>query len=173
MERNTEITDLRCNLEAQEDLISRICRIAGAPGLSVSVLHLGAEVYSHHFGHASVKDGKLPDGDTIYFIGSMTKAMVSALDGTLDWKAPVSHILPELAHAFDGRGCEITLIDLLSHKIGVARADALWLQCAGDILLSKSEALDASLSQQFELSVPTFFIPILHSRLLGELLMDR
>ncbi|EFY96405.1 beta-lactamase and DUF3471 domain protein [Metarhizium robertsii] len=144
---------LRRNLEAQEALISKICRIAGAPGLSISVLHRGTEVYSHHVGHASVKDGKLPDGDTIYFIGSMTKAMVSALvgilvqDGTLDWKAPVSHILPELAHAFDGRGSEITLIDLMSHRIGMARADALWLQCAGNILLSKSEALDAWISQ--------------------------
>lgn len=149
----SEIAALKTRIEAQEATISRICQIGGAPGLSLSVTHRGEEIYSHHFGHADVEAGKPPDGETIYFIGSMTKAMVAALvgilveDGILDWKQPVCRILPEFIDAFDGRGSEITLLDLLSHRTGVARADALWLQCAGNILLSKSKAIDTWISQ--------------------------
>lgn len=78
-----ESTTLKALLETLEPLISRIYHISGAPGLSLSVVHRGEELYSHHFRYADVEAGKRPDGDTIYFIGSMTKAMVSALVGIL------------------------------------------------------------------------------------------
>lgn len=77
----------------------------------------------------------------------MTRAMIFALtgicveDGLLDWTTPVHQILPELVNAFDGLGAPLTVLDLLSHRSGIARGDALWLQCAGNNLLDKSKGI--------------------------------
>ncbi|KUJ12381.1 putative D-aminoacylase [Mollisia scopiformis] len=110
MATNDETTRIRSQIEAQESLISSICRIGGAPSLSLGVIHGGKEIYSNHFGHRDIQAGEASDGNTTYFVGSITKAMVSALTGIyvekalLDWTTPVSHILPELVGKMDGRG---------------------------------------------------------------------
>ncbi len=153
MAASDEATRLRSQIEAQEPLISRICRIGGAPCLSLGVIHHGKEIYSNHFGHRDVQSGEASDGDTTYFIGSITKAVVSALTGIyvekglLDWTTPVCRILPELVGKMDGRGSVMTLSDLLSHRVGISRNDALWLQSAGNILLSKASGVDTWDSQ--------------------------
>jgi CubicO group peptidase (beta-lactamase class C family) len=94
----SESTVLKTHIEAQEAIISRICHVGGAPGHSLSVSHRGEEIYSHHFGHDDVVAGKPPDGETIYFIGSMTKAMVAALAGILVEDGNTRLQNPRLSH---------------------------------------------------------------------------
>ncbi|KAF5600689.1 beta-lactamase transpeptidase [Fusarium pseudoanthophilum] len=124
-----------------------ICQVSGATGLSLSVVSGGKEAYAKHFGFRDLEAKEAPDGDTTYFIGSVTKGMVAVLvgilveEGKLGWSTHVISILPELQDSFDGRGSEITIADLLSHRTGVARSDALWISRAGNLLLPKSESL--------------------------------
>ncbi|KAJ8132076.1 hypothetical protein O1611_g1549 [Lasiodiplodia mahajangana] len=148
-----EATQILALLKAKEPLITRMCQSGGAPGLSVGVIHHGTPLYSHHFGHRDVLAGQQPDDETTYFIGSLTKAMVSAVTGIyvhkglLNWTTPVCQILPELDGQFGDRGSVMTVSDLLSHRTGISRNDALWLQSAGTILLKKDQALETWAAQ--------------------------
>ncbi|KAF5565556.1 beta-lactamase family [Fusarium napiforme] len=138
------VHDAIASLEPQ---MHDICKASGATGLSLSVVSGGEEAYAKHFGFRDLEAKEAPDGDTTYFIGSVTKGMVAVLvgilveEGKLGWSTRVASILPELQDSFDGRGSEITIADLLSHRTGVARSDALWISRAGNILLPKSESL--------------------------------
>jgi hypothetical protein len=60
------------SIKALEPLISTMCQLGCAPSLSVGVHHLGKEIYSNHFGLRDVQTGERSDGNTTYFIGSMT-----------------------------------------------------------------------------------------------------
>ncbi|KAM0229100.1 hypothetical protein ACHAPO_010255 [Fusarium lateritium] len=150
MENETATTEILAGLESH---FSRICKVSGAPGVSLSVIAHGKEIYTKYFGFRDVKAQKAPDGSTTYFIGSLTKAMTAAItgilveDGKLKWSTRIASILPELEGAFSGRGSEITIADLLSHRTGVARGDGLWLQRAGNILLEKSTGIQTWASQ--------------------------
>ncbi|KAM0541928.1 hypothetical protein ACHAO7_010229 [Fusarium culmorum] len=140
-------------LTGLESHFSNICKISGTPGLSLSVITLGEEVYTKHFGFRDVDAQKVPDGSTTYFIGSLTKAMTAATagilveEGKLEWSTRIASILPELEGAFEGRSSLITIADLLSHRTGVARGDGLWLQRAGNILLDKSTGVQTWMAQ--------------------------
>ncbi|KAI5457328.1 beta-lactamase/transpeptidase-like protein [Mariannaea sp. PMI_226] len=148
-QRNTNMAAIT----ALESQFSHICEVGGAPGLSLSVLIRGEVAYSKHFGFRDVNTQQAPDGDTTYFIGSLTKAMVTALvgifveEGKLEWTTRIASILPELEGTWDGRGSQITVVDLLSHRSGIARLDGLWLQRAGNILLSQSVGVRTWTSQ--------------------------
>ncbi|KAG5759194.1 hypothetical protein H9Q72_012682 [Fusarium xylarioides] len=141
---HTNVHDAVASLEPQMDYI---CKVSGATGLSVSVVSGGKEAYAKHFGFRDLGPKEAPDGDTTYFIGSVTKGMVAVLVGTLveegklGWSTRVTSVLPELQDAFEGRGSGITVADLLSHRTGVARSDAIWISRAGNLLLPKSESL--------------------------------
>lgn len=140
----TNIHEAVASLEPQMDYI---CKVSGATGLSLSVVSGGKEEYAKHYGFRDVAGQYAPDGDTTYFIGSVTKGMVAALVGMLveerklRWSTRVASILPELQDSFEGRGSQITIADLLSHSTGVARSDAIWISRAGNILLPKSECI--------------------------------
>lgn len=146
----TNVHDAVASLEPQMDYI---CKVSGAAGLWLSVVSGGKKAYAKHFGFRDPETKETPDGDTTYFIGSVTKGMVAVLVGTLveegklGWSTRVASILPELEDSFDGRGSEITIADLLSHRTGVARSDALWIARAGNILLPKSESLRTRAAQ--------------------------
>ncbi|KAF5622395.1 beta-lactamase transpeptidase [Fusarium tjaetaba] len=141
------LTNVHNAIASLEPQMFDICKVSGAAGLSLSVVSGGKEAYAKHFGFRDLEAKEVPDGDTTYFIGSVTKGMVAVLvgilaeEGKLGWSTRVASILPELQDSFDGRGSEITVADLLSHRTGVARSDALWISRAGNLLLPKSEFL--------------------------------
>ncbi|KAG5756166.1 hypothetical protein H9Q70_001250 [Fusarium xylarioides] len=141
---HTNVHDAVASLAPQMDYI---CKVSGVTGLSLSVVSGGKEAYAKHFGFRDLDAKEAPDGDTTYFIGSVTKGMVAVLvgilveEGKLAWSTRVASMLPELQDAFEGRGSEITITDLLSHRTGVARSDAIWISRAGNLLLPKSESI--------------------------------
>lgn len=87
--------------KALKSQLSDNCKIGGAPGLSLSAIAHGVVAYSNHFGFRDVDTQQAPDGDTTHFIGSLTKAMISALvevfveEKLLEWTTPTASILTE------------------------------------------------------------------------------
>ncbi|SCV28616.1 uncharacterized protein FFB14_01834 [Fusarium fujikuroi] len=157
-------TNVHNAIVSLEPQIDYICKVSGATGLSLSVVSGGDEAYAKHLGFRDVEGQDTPDGDTTYFIGSMTKGMVAVLmgilveEGKLGWSTGVASVLPELQDAFEGRGSQITIVDLLSHRTGVARSDAIWISRAGNILLPKSEGIRTSAAQPVIRDLRTDFL---------------
>jgi CubicO group peptidase (beta-lactamase class C family) len=102
------------------------------PGLSIVVVKDDQIIYSRGFGvRENGKPGKV-DADTVFAIGSATKAFTAAALGMLvdekkiEWDGAVHDYMPsfELHDPYVTR--EATVRDLLSHRTGVVTNGSLW-----------------------------------------------
>jgi CubicO group peptidase (beta-lactamase class C family) len=102
------------------------------PGVAMAVVRDGDVVWAHGFGYRDV-EGKLPvTTDTLFAIGSSTKAFTTFALGTLvdqgklDWNEPVRTYLPAFRLHDPAASELITPRDLVTHRSGLPRHDLLW-----------------------------------------------
>ena len=79
-------------------------------------------------------DTKLPvTADTLFAIGSTTKAFTAATvgalvdDGLLEWERPLRDYVPEIQLHDPVVSDRLTVVDLLSHRSGLPRHEMAWL----------------------------------------------
>lgn len=108
-------------------VIERIRQTFQCPSISVGVLHQGRTILVKGFGYADQGALRVPDGNTIYCLGSCTKALtagalgLSVDSGHLDLDTPVNKYVPEFTTTYSPEvGEKATLRDLLSHSTGLA-----------------------------------------------------
>jgi CubicO group peptidase (beta-lactamase class C family) len=102
------------------------------PGLAIAVVKDGRIVFAKGYGVRELGKPAPVDTQTLFAIGSTTKAMTSASigmlvdEGKLHWDDHVTKILPtfQLADPYVTR--ELTIRDLLTHRAGLGNADVLW-----------------------------------------------
>jgi CubicO group peptidase (beta-lactamase class C family) len=102
------------------------------PGLAIAVVKDGRIVFARGYGVRELGKPAPVDTQTLFAIGSTTKAMTSASlgmlvdEGKLRWDDRVTKILPtfQLADPYVTR--ELTIRDLLTHRAGLGNADVLW-----------------------------------------------
>lgn len=102
------------------------------PGLGLAVVRGGEVVYAKGLGLRD-REKKLPvTADTLFAIGSTTKAMTSTLlgmladEGRLEWDVPVRRYLPWFALKDPALSERLTVRDLVTHRSGLPRHDLLW-----------------------------------------------
>ncbi|MEM5776463.1 MAG: serine hydrolase domain-containing protein, partial [Anaerolineaceae bacterium] len=118
--------------DAYDDRIPRLMADWRVPGCVVAVVQDGAILHWRGYGFRDVEKRLPVDLDTIFAIGSTSKAFTSAAaavlvdQGLLDWDTPVKHYIPEfdLVDAFAAD--RMTVRDLLSHRSGLPRHDGVW-----------------------------------------------
>jgi CubicO group peptidase (beta-lactamase class C family) len=103
----------------------------GANALSIVVVAAGDVLVADGFGLRDVEQDLPATAQTLFAIASDTKAFVAAAcavlvdDGLLEWDRPVREYLPEF-RLMDSSATElVTVRDLLSHRTGLPRHDAL------------------------------------------------
>jgi len=102
------------------------------PGLAIAVVKDGETVWARGFGVRHLGTGEPVDENTIFAIGSATKAFTAAVvgmlvqEGLLDWDDHATAYLPtfELSDPYVTR--ELTVRDLLTHRSGLNRGDQVW-----------------------------------------------
>jgi CubicO group peptidase (beta-lactamase class C family) len=102
------------------------------PGLAIAVVKDGRIVFAKGYGVRELGKAAAVDTQTLFAIGSTTKAMTSASigmlvdEGKLRWDERVTKILPgfQLADPYVTR--ELTVRDVLTHRAGLGNADVLW-----------------------------------------------
>jgi CubicO group peptidase (beta-lactamase class C family) len=121
-----EPTDLDAHVERVRDEF-------GVVGMAVAVVKDGDLVYARGFGTAEIGADEPVGPDTLFAIGSNTKAFTAAVigslveEGLMGWDDHVTDHLPwfELYDPYVTR--EITVRDLLSHRSGLGRrGDGNW-----------------------------------------------
>ncbi len=103
-----------------------------AVGLAVAVVKDGRTVYAKGFGVRELGKPDPVDANTMFAIGSTTKAMTALAlgmlvdEGKVAWDDPVTKHLPsfELSDPYITR--EITVRDLLTHRAGLGNGDVTW-----------------------------------------------
>jgi CubicO group peptidase (beta-lactamase class C family) len=102
------------------------------PGLAIAVVRDDKIVYIKGFGQRDIAKNLPVTADTLFVGASTTKAFTSAGvgilvdEGKLKWDEPVQAYLPNFDVADKTIGAQITLRDMLSHRSGMPRHDAVW-----------------------------------------------
>ena len=103
------------------------------PGCAVAAVQDGQVVLAAGWGQRDL-DTKLPvTADTLFAIGSTTKAFTAATvgaladDGLLDWERPLRDYVPEIQLHDPVVSDRLTVVDLLSHRSGLPRHEMAWL----------------------------------------------
>ena len=108
------------------------------PGLAIAVVRNDSVIFARGYGVVELGQPTPVDEHTLFAIASTSKAFTAASlsmlvdEGKLSWDDRVTQHLPgfELADPYVTR--EITIRDLLTHRVGVARHDNLWIAAPFD-----------------------------------------
>ncbi len=106
----------------------------GVPGVAVAVIIDGKIIHAQGYGLRDVANQLPVTADTLFAIGSCTKAFTTMLLGTLadegklDWDAPVRSYLPTFTLHDPVATALMTPRDLVTHRSGLPRHDLAWFQ---------------------------------------------
>jgi len=143
----------------QPDRLEQLCQDLDAqrvqmhvPGMALAVVRDGKVILARGFGQANLESGAEVKPESLFAIGSTTKAFTATLaamlvaDGKMAWDDPVTQYLPEFQLPIRGGGedAQVTLRDLLCHRTGFTRTDILWASGRA----SAKEILTASLQAE-------------------------
>src|SRR5678816_2716821 len=119
-------------LKGLDTFALRILKEWNAPGVTIAVVEKNKVIYTGGFGYRDYEQ-KLPvTTNTLFAIGSCTKAFTASLlgllnkDGKLDLDKPAREYLPELKFFKDEMNNSITVRDMMCHRTGLPRHDYSW-----------------------------------------------
>lgn len=120
------------NLNGFDGVVEQVMKEWKVPGIAVAIVKDGKVVHAQGYGYRDVKRGLKVTPDTLFAIGSCSKAFTAAALGILvdekklEWDQPVRNYLPDLMFS-DGYAAEhIRPRDLVSHQSGLPRHDLVW-----------------------------------------------
>lgn len=124
-----ELADNLAKIEAYAvELIGRM----NVPGAGIAIVRGDEVLTAFGVGYADLEAKRPATGNTVFAIGSSSKAFTSfglallADEGKLEWDKPVVEYLPDFRMYDDFATREMTAIDLLTHRSGLPRHDLLW-----------------------------------------------
>ena len=111
---------------------ARVLKTWHAAGFAVAVVEKNKIIYTNGYGYRDYEN-KIPvTPNTLFAIGSCTKAFTASLigilreDGKVDYDKPVRTYLPELKFYNNEMNDKITLRDMMCHRTGLPRHDLSW-----------------------------------------------
>ncbi|MEZ4942055.1 MAG: serine hydrolase [Saprospiraceae bacterium] len=119
-------------LAGLDTMINRILNEWHAAGCGVAVVEKDKVLFAGGFGFADFEAQKPATANTIFQIGSSSKAFTSALlglfaeEGQLDFDEKVTTYIPELKLYNDELNRNLTVRDLTCHRSGLPRHDMAW-----------------------------------------------
>ncbi|MCY4398539.1 MAG: serine hydrolase [Gemmatimonadetes bacterium] len=119
-------------LQGLDDYITAAMKAWGVPGLALAVVRDDEVVHARGYGVRDVASGAPVDEHTLFAVGSTSKAFTATAlgllvdEGRLSWDDRVIDHIPwfEMHDPYATR--ELTVRDLLTHRSGLARGDAVW-----------------------------------------------
>jgi CubicO group peptidase (beta-lactamase class C family) len=120
--------------QALDAVAAKAVRDWQVPGLAIAVVKDGRVVFAKGYGVRELGRPAPVDTQTMFAIGSTTKAMTAAAlamlvdDGKVRWDDPVMRYIPGFQTADPYVTREMTVRDLLTHRSGLGNADFLWYE---------------------------------------------
>ena len=132
LDRSTASEDAAAALDGFDAVVEKAIADFNVPGLGIAIVSGGEVVYAKGFGYRNLEE-KLPmTPDTLFAIGSTTKAMTATVlamqaeEGLFDWDAELVRYLPGFRLADPMITARISPRDLVTHRSGLPRHDVLW-----------------------------------------------
>ena len=119
-------------LKGLEKDLNAILEATKAPSFTVAIVEGKKVIYAKGFGYSDYENKIPADPNTLYAIGSSSKAFTSSILGQLRQEdkisfddSPLKHV-PELKFFNDKMNNNIIIKDLMSHRTGLPRHDYSW-----------------------------------------------
>ena len=96
------------------------------PGLALTIVQGGRVVSARGYGVTDVNQPEVVDGHTVFRLASLSKSFASTAagmlvaDGRLRWDSTVVDYYPSLQFSEPRAAYQLTLADVLSHRVGIA-----------------------------------------------------
>lgn len=114
------------------------------PGMAVAVIKNDELILLNELGLRDVKQNLSVSKNTLFAIGSATKAFTSLAigilvdEGKLDWDTPIKRYMPNFEMHNKYASEHLTIKDMLCHRSGLPRHDMLWYNTS----LSRKDLVD-------------------------------
>ncbi len=108
-----------------DDFATALMKRSGVPGMAVVVVRDGKTVYLKGFGVRKAGEKDAVDGDTVFQLASLSKAIGASVvaqqigTGAVTWDTPVKKLLPWFALKDPWVSEHVTLADLYTHRSGL------------------------------------------------------
>jgi len=120
------------NVSRVDSAIDEACKFWKIPGAVVTIADISGGRYIKCYGVKNLEDGSPVDANTVFAIASLTKAFTAAVStivmrenlNVLD--SPVRTYFPQFRLSELSADHLVTIRDLLTHRVGLARNDMLW-----------------------------------------------
>ncbi len=104
------------------------------PGCAMGIIQDNSVLLAEGFGYRDIKNKQEVTPETLFPIASCTKSFTSfsaglAVDeGLVEWDIPIQEYYPAFRMKDPCSTLKVTLRDLLTHRTGLSRHDAMWYQ---------------------------------------------
>lgn len=115
-----------------DDKLHTLLKESHAPGFSIAILAGDKLIYSKGFGYSNIEQKQKADENTLFAIGSASKAFTTGLLGIMEAEHGLSFddkphkYLPKLEFYNEILNSELTIKDLVCHRSGLPRHDFSW-----------------------------------------------
>lgn len=120
------------NLQGFAEFVEEKRRAWKVPGIAVAIVKDDETIFSQGFGYRDVENNLPVTPNTIFAIGSSSKAFTAASvaiavdEGKLEWDKPVQTYLSTFKMKDDFASARMSPRDLLTHRSGLPRHDISW-----------------------------------------------
>jgi len=122
----------------------------GVPGMAAAIVRDGKVVHSKGYGVREIGKPEPVTPQTVFAIASCTKAFTATAtamlvdEGKMAWDDPVRKHIPFFRLSDPNSDHLVTIADLLSHRTGLPRNDALWYgsSCSREEILRRAGRLE-------------------------------
>lgn len=128
----TKVPDYAKRLSGVEKELEKVLTDQKVAGYSVAVVYKDKVIYSKGFGYRDLANKKPVTPNTLFAIGSSSKAFTAAVLGQLEKEGKLklddlarTH-LPKLEFKYDYMNTGITIRDMMCHRTGLSRFDYSW-----------------------------------------------
>jgi CubicO group peptidase (beta-lactamase class C family) len=115
-----------------ETVCNQILKEWNVPGISIAVVEKGKVLFTGGFGYKDYENKKPVTENTLFAIGSCTKAFTASLlspllkEEKIELDKPITDYLPELKFYSNELTANVTVRDVLCHRTGLPRHDFAW-----------------------------------------------
>ncbi len=115
-----------------DSIVNNALDVFNVPGLAIGVVIDGKIVLSKGYGYRNLDQSLPVTENTLFAIGSCTKAFTTFMlgqlvdEGKINWDDPVITYIPEFRLMDQYTTHHITIRDLVAHRSGLARHDLVW-----------------------------------------------